>query len=239
MQFYLTRFSERNQTLFIKEFIPIFVNPTLTCFFQFLSDEEDSTNQIVYQCQFAACGLSALLNMVYKMKINFCPSKLTQMIGKVPHNKNLDCTQLLNNVRDKEGPFLTSIHKENVEEGKHVEALRKAETEFLNTQQKAGILSYTTDAYKHCVNIYKKSGKWKIYDVNNGKKFIQDLHRVSYLEVVVLVCDEEDGVPHISKRWSICHARHCKTEWKKLLSTGNIEVSFDQLSINGLGSTKK
>ena len=186
---------------------------------QSLSDEEDLTSQSVYKCQYAACGLTALLNMVYKMKINFCPSKLVQMIGKVASNKSLNCTHLLNNIKDKEGPFLEPIHNKNIEEGKQKEALKNAEAIFLDTQQKAGILSYMTNTYKHCVNIYRrKSGRWKIYDANSGKKYIEDLHLVSYLEVVVLICDKEDNVPHISKRWSKCHARHCKAEMKKLYS---------------------
>ena len=194
---------------------------------QFLSDEEDLTNQSVYKCQYAACGLTALLHMIYKMKINFCPSKLVQMIGKVASNKSLNCTHLLNNIKDKEGPFLEPIHDKKIEKGKQEEALKNAEAIFLNTQQKAGILSYTTDACKHCVNIYRqKSGGWKIYDANRGKTFIEDLHLVSYLEVVVLVCDEEDGVPHISKRWSQCHARHCKAELKKLNSPKKGDVSL-------------
>ena len=185
--------------------------------FQSYSDDQDSDYEFkdVYTCKHASCGYDALLHMLYKMKINFCPSKFIQMIGTRDESPN--CTNILNNVRDEKGKFLKKIYEhENIQKGSHQEVLKKAEAEFIHSKQKAGILSYWTESYNHCVNIHKsKQDKMKIYDSNHGRNYIEDLEEVSYLEVVILDYDETDGTPHIVKRWSRCHVRHCKRERRK------------------------
>jgi hypothetical protein len=180
----------------------------------------------VYKCQHASCGFDALVAMVYKTKINFCPSKLIQMIGAVTSNKGPNCTNILNNVKDEEGHFLKKIYEhEGIDEGKQQEVLKNAEAKFNDSKQKAGILSYRTNSYNHCVNIYKsKSGEIKIHDADRGKTYIENLHQVNYLEVVVLDCDET-GVPYIIKRWSKCHSRHCKNERENRSRPGNSKSS--------------
>lgn len=142
------------------------------------------------------------------------------MIGTSEESPN--CTNILNNVRDEKGKFLKKIYEhQNIQEGSHKEVLKKAEAEFIHSQQEAGILSYCTESYNHCVNIHKsKQGKMKIYDSNDGRNYIKDLEEVSYLEVVILDYDVADGTPHIVKRWSRCHVRHCKMERRKHTKPG-------------------
>ena len=187
------------------------------------SDEDsDYESKDIYTCKHASCGHNALLHVLYKMKIYFCPSKLLQMIGTSKESPN--CTNILNNVKDEKGKFLKKIYeKENIQEGSHREVLKEAEAKLILSEQKAGILSYCTDSYNHCVNIHiSKQGKMKIYDSNHGRNYIEDLEEVSYLEVVILDYDEADDTrtPHIVKRWSNCHVRHCDNERRKHTKPG-------------------
>ena len=160
------------------------------------------------------------------MKIEVCAFKLLQMIGAVASKKGPSCTRILQNVKDEKGHFLKKIYKHGgIVEGKQQEVLKEAEAIFNDSKQKAGILSYQTDLYNHCVNIYKsKSGKIKILDVNDGKTYIEHLYQVRYLEVVVLDCDET-GVPKIIKRWHKCLTRNCENEVISRSRPGNIATA--------------
>ena len=190
---------------------------------QLHSDDEHSNykSKDRYTCNHASCGHNALLSLLYKLKINFCPSKLLQMIGTSKESPS--CTNILNNVRDEKGKFLKKIYGyKNIQKGEHKKVLKDAEAKFILSQQKAGILSYCTDSYNHCVNIHRsKQGKMKIYDSNHdGRNYIEDLEDVSYLEVVILDCDEANGKPHIVERWSMCDVRHCINERQKHTKPG-------------------
>ena len=196
------------------------------------SDKQDSDYEFndVYKCKHASCGHDALLHMLYKMKINLCPTKVTQKIGT--NKGSPTCTNILNNVKDEEGKFLKIIYKENIKKGSQKKVLQEAEGKFIESKQKAGILSYWTKSYNHCVNIHmSKQGKMKIYDANYGRNYIHDLEKVRYLEVLIFDCDETDGTPYIVKRWSSCHFRHCMKEQKQLTKPREDKSSLSQAAL--------
>lgn len=188
------------------------------------SDGEDSTYKLddFYKCKDAWCGCNALLFMVRKTKTKLCPSKLIQMIGAVTSREGPSCTPILENVKDEEGHFLKSIfERKDIVEDKQQEVLNNAKATFNDSKQEAGILSYRTDSCNHYVNIYKDDdGKIKILDENGSKTYIEQLHQVRDLKVLVLKCDET-GVPEMNKTWSKCLDRHCKRELTTLSRPGN------------------
>ena len=201
--------------------------------FQLDSDEQDSDYEFndVYKCKHASCGHDALLHLLYKMKTNLCPTKVTQKIATSKGGPT--CTNILNNVEDEEGKFLKIIYKEeNIEKGSQKKVLQEAEGKFIESKQKAGILSYRTESYNHCVNIHiSKQGKMKIYDANYRRNNIHDLEKVRYLEVLIFDCDETDGTPYIVKRWSSCHFRHCMKERKQLTKPREDKSSLSQAAL--------
>ena len=195
------------------------------------SEDSDYDGVYVYKCKHASCGYDALLFMFFKIKMNFCPFKFIQMIGKVTKTRNPTCTNVLDNVKDKEVRYLEKIYDKNIDEGEQKQILKEVKDEFAKSNQKAGILSYWTESYNHCVNIYQsRKGKIKIYDANRGVKYIENLTKVRYMELNVLICDE-GGVPFIIKNWSGCHSRHCEKERKKHSKPGKSDVKFSEDSL--------
>ena len=185
--------------------------------------EGDQTEEIVrVKCPVASCGLVALLCLFKRKKIEFCPTKFIQKYRTETRHKSLKCTAILQNLSDLH--FLERVgDREQVNGGEHGKIFETAKNKLCVSQQEAGLFSYSTESYNHCVTVYiTVQGEIKIHDADVGINYIKDLEKIRSYELIVLKCD--DGVPKIKKKWEDdCDIRICKQEFKQLSGFVNHE----------------
>ena len=172
-------------------------------------------------CPHAGCGFIALLCLFQRSNINFCPLKFIQKCAVKACDQSLSCTRILNDVE--EWGFIKKIYGNFIDEGKHKEELHEAEKKLKNSNQKAGLLWFSTAEYSHCVTVYLKSPETKM-EIEDGQFYINyltDPHNVTELKLLILVRGDNDE-PQIKNEWSNeCHADICNNEFQQLSKTGN------------------
>ena len=171
-----------------------------------------------YLCPNAGCGFVALLCLFYKMNINFCPLRVIQKCGKrTGENNPASCTQILNDMESWD--LIKRIHIRS-EEKTNEKKLKDIETILKDTEQRAGLLWYSTEDTKHCVTVHVTSTEtqMEIVDAQLNQNYITDLPSVR--QFILFVLKFENGKPKIEEEWKECHVDKCKEEYIRETSAG-------------------
>ena len=192
-------------------------------FLQSSSDEElPNTFAPDIFCPYASCGLASLLCLFKRKGINFCPTKFVQMIGATC-GEVLTCTAILNKLKGLK--FVQRIYKcIEIDTDGHYDVLETVANQLMDHE--IGLLSYTTNEYNHCVTVYRREEKPSlgIQDAQKGIDYIEELHKVLNLELIVLTCDDA-GKPVILKEWELyCSVELCINECRQFLSSNRSSV---------------
>ncbi|XP_046864562.1 uncharacterized protein LOC124459031 [Xenia sp. Carnegie-2017] len=181
------------------------------------NDEDSSDEDLhrVFTCEHASCGHVALLHLLDKSNIQFCPSKFMRKLGRT--TEETKCSKILSSLfRD---GLLEIIHKQfGIDDGEHYDAIKNAKEQFIKSMRLAGVLLYSTESDEHenhCVNLYRVEGCAKIRDRTKNQIYVNGIVHARKLQVVVLAYDEE-GMPLLKKEWGDCHTRNCEREMKSI-----------------------
>ncbi|XP_028411753.1 uncharacterized protein LOC114534501 [Dendronephthya gigantea] len=171
------------------------------------------------RCPYAFCGFVSLLCLLHEKGIYFCAIKLLLKLGAETDCEPPSCTKILNNLHELR--FLKRVYKcPDVDQVGRDETLKIAANELKLSGQKAGLLSYSTDDFSHCLTVYltEKEGELEIHDADENVSHITDFENVNILELIVLRCDR-NGEPLIVKEWGDqCHKDICEYELRRLKS---------------------
>ena len=172
-------------------------------------------------CPHAGCGFIAFVCLFNKMDINFCPLKFIQKFGAVTRHKTPSCTEIINEM--KKLNFIQTVHSCDIKEGNHEKKLNEIAQKLIDTEQKAGLLWYSTEETKHCVTVHVTvtGTQMEIVDAQLNQNYITDLPSVREFMLFVLKCDS-NGESLIKKNWAYaCNTDICKTESQQLSKAGN------------------